>query len=234
MAKMHGLQPASLLLSYPSAFPALTQHEVFLFKAPNTIEDASEAYVPEPVPVSATLHNIYFIISWEAFLPCSSSNAPTAVHTIIPMQQPSTSQSHKSHKLSTPWCGHAVDDALLAGDAFSRTVLQDYSSVMTVHLNVSIDNTAWFPNPGEAAIADHDQLIDDTRSQGFSVVRPCSVTAPAFALLGTKAHGIGFTLLFPSRLLLHIAWHSKGKARCIRSVGMPMSSYTLTMQVGLP
>ena len=80
---------------------------------------------------------------------------------------------------------------VLAGDAFSRTVLQDYSSVMTVNLTVSIDNTAWFPNNlGEAVDSDHDRLLDELRSVGYSVVCPCSGTAlllPSRPFLSTEA-----------------------------------------------
>lgn len=73
-------------------------------------------------------------------------------------------------------CHPAVDEAILAGDSFSNTVLQDYSSV-TAHVNVSIDNSAWYPDLGSAANATHDWLVDELHSKGFSVVRAHSATA---------------------------------------------------------
>lgn len=66
-------------------------------------------------------------------------------------------------------CCSAVDDAVLAEDTFSNTVLQDYSSV-TACFNVSIDSSAWFPDLAAAVNATHNQFVDVMEPLGFSVV----------------------------------------------------------------
>ena len=72
---------------------------------------------------------------------------------------------------------------MLAGDTFSNTVLQRYSSV-TARFNISIDNSAWFPDPAAAVNVTHKQLVDGLRSLGYSVVCPYSLTSPDYGAQG--------------------------------------------------
>ncbi len=65
--------------------------------------------------------------------------------------------------------GAAVEPGLLAGDAMSDGPLSDYSSV-DVHLNVTIDNKAWYPDLGYVAATNHDRLANILTSEGFTVV----------------------------------------------------------------
>ena len=87
----------------------------------------------------------------------------------------------------------AVDKSLLAGDTFSNTALQNYSSV-TVHFNISIDNTAWYPNLGSVVKTNHDRLSTIMRSMGYSVVSLCLSVFPSMPFF----FFLGFVLsLFP-------------------------------------
>lgn len=74
---------------------------------------------------------------------------------------------------------HAVNQKSLAGDAFSDTVLRNYSSV-TVHFNISIDNTALYPDLGSVVKTNHDRLSTIMRSMGYAVVGFSSSTSSAF------------------------------------------------------
>ena len=76
--------------------------------------------------------------------------------------------------LTDPLFGTAVSAADLTGDDFSRQVLADFNSV-DVLVDVSIDNTAWFPEMGYLAATTHDRLKNIMNSEGYNVVNTSSV-----------------------------------------------------------
>ena len=73
-----------------------------------------------------------------------------------------------------PLFGPAVAAADLTGDDFSSQVLADFNSV-DVLIDVSIDNTAWFPELGYLAATTHDRLKNIMNSEGYDVVTTSSV-----------------------------------------------------------
>lgn len=64
-----------------------------------------------------------------------------------------------------------MDSQLLAGDDFSWQMLTGYDSI-DIHLNVTIDNKAWYPDLGNVARTNHDRLANKMQSEGFNVVSP--------------------------------------------------------------
>ncbi len=73
-----------------------------------------------------------------------------------------------------PLFGIVVSAADLTGDDFSSQVLVDFNSV-DVLVDVSIDNTAWFPEMGYLAATTHDRLKNIMNSEGYNVVNTSSV-----------------------------------------------------------
>lgn len=73
----------------------------------------------------------------------------------------------------------AVDAQLLAGDDYSSSMLVDYNSV-DIHLNVTINNKAWYPDLGYVARVNHNRLANKMQSEGFNVVR---ASQPAFCII---------------------------------------------------
>ncbi len=81
-----------------------------------------------------------------------------------------------------PLFGTAVSAADLTGDDFSSQVLADFNSV-DVLIDVSIDNTAWFPELGYLAATTHDRLKNIMNSEGYDVVNTSSVSCAACLVL---------------------------------------------------
>ena len=67
-----------------------------------------------------------------------------------------------------PIC-YAVDTELLLRDNISSTLYSNYDSV-DVHLDVTIDNKAWYPDLGYVAKTNHNRLANILTSDGYKVV----------------------------------------------------------------
>ena len=63
----------------------------------------------------------------------------------------------------------AVSPEYLTGDPSLDDVYANYNSV-DVHLNVTIDNLAWYPDLGYVVKTNHNRLANSASSDGFRVV----------------------------------------------------------------
>ncbi len=93
---------------------------------------------------------------------------------IEPCWDASATAARSSLHNADPLFGIAVLAADLVGDDFSSQVLADFNSV-DVLIDVSIDNTAWFPELGYLAATTHDRLKNIMKSEGYDVVTTSSV-----------------------------------------------------------
>lgn len=80
------------------------------------------------------------------------------------------------HTAAEASCLHAVDPQLLVEDDYSRQMLAGYNSLW-IHLNVTIDNQAWYPDLGYVARTNHNRLANKLQSEGFNVVSHCKCCA---------------------------------------------------------
>lgn len=55
-------------------------------------------------------------------------------------------------------------------------MLADYSSI-DIHVNVTIDNKAWYPDLGYVARTNHNRLANKLQSEGFNVVGASLITS---------------------------------------------------------
>ena len=78
-------------------------------------------------------------------------------------------------------CAFAVSPEQLANNATSDMLYLNYNSV-DVHLNVTINNKAWYPDLGSVASTNHNRLANILTGEGFTVVRTIAcITCIMFA-----------------------------------------------------